>query len=117
MVQIPADMVVNCMMTAIVACSNQAQENFIYHVSSSLRNPFRIADVRDFSYRYFTKFSIRNKIGKPITVSKPTLISSRVAFDILMTVRYCLPLKVCRIPRLTKEWSKNYNHVYIYNVF
>ncbi|XP_047152306.1 fatty acyl-CoA reductase 1-like, partial [Vigna umbellata] len=91
---IPADMVVNCMMTAIVACSNEAAKNFIYHVSSSLRNLFRIADVRDFMYRYFTKFPIiRNKIGKPITVSKPTLISSRVAFDILMTVRYVLPLK------------------------
>ncbi|XP_047158592.1 fatty acyl-CoA reductase 1-like [Vigna umbellata] len=94
---IPADMVVNCMMTAIVACSNEAPKNFIYHVSSSSRNPFRIADVRDFSYRYFTKFPVRNKIGKPITVSKPTLISSRVAFDILMTVRYCLPLKVLNL--------------------
>lgn len=101
--QIPADMVVNCMMTAIVACSNQAPKNFIYHVSSSLRNPLRIADVRDYCYRYFIKFPYKNKNGMPITVPKPNLISSRVAFDIHMTVRYVLPLKVCRIPSFTKQ--------------
>jgi len=85
-------------MTAIVGCSNEAPKNFIYHVSSSLSNPFRIGDVRDLCSLYFTKFPNQNKIGNPITVPKPNLISSRTAFDIHMTLRYVLPLKVCRIP-------------------
>ena len=100
--QIPADMVINCMMTAIVACSNQAPKNFVYHISSSLRNPLKIADVIDYCYRYFIKFAYKNKNGKPIIVSKATLISSRAAFDIFMTLRYILPLKVCRTPSEAK---------------
>ncbi|XP_068496324.1 fatty acyl-CoA reductase 1-like isoform X2 [Phaseolus vulgaris] len=94
---IPADMVINCMMTTIVACSNQTPENFIYHISSSLRNPFRIVDARDYSYYYFIKFALENKNGKPIIVPKPTLISSRAVFDIYMTLRYVFPLKVLNV--------------------
>jgi len=93
--QIPADMVINCMMTAIIAFSNQTPKNFVYHISSSLRNPFRIADVCDYCYHYFIKFALKNKNGKPIIVPKPNLISSRVVFDIYMTIRYVFPLKVC----------------------
>ncbi|ESW04404.1 hypothetical protein PHAVU_011G092400 [Phaseolus vulgaris] len=73
---IPADMVINCMMTAIIAFSNQTPKNFVYHISSSLRNPFRIADVHDYCYHYFIKFALKNKNGKPIIVPKPNLISS-----------------------------------------
>jgi len=87
-------------MTTIVACSNQTPENFIYHISSSLRNPFRIVDARDYSYHYFIKFALENKNGKPIIVPKPTLISSRAVFDIYMTLRYVFPLKVCQIPSI-----------------
>ncbi|XP_068494996.1 fatty acyl-CoA reductase 1-like isoform X1 [Phaseolus vulgaris] len=94
---IPADMVINCMMAAIVACSNQTPKNFIYHISSSLRNPFRIADVRDYCYHYFIKSALKNKNGKPIIVPKPTLISSRVVFDIYMRIRYVFPLKVLNV--------------------
>ncbi|KAL9296859.1 hypothetical protein ACSQ67_022755 [Phaseolus vulgaris] len=73
---IPADMVINCMMTAIIAFSNQTPKNFVYHISSSLRNPFRIADVCDYRYHYFIKFALKNKNGKPIIVPKPNLIST-----------------------------------------
>ncbi|TKY67087.1 fatty acyl-CoA reductase 4 [Spatholobus suberectus] len=82
---IPADLVINCVITAIVACSNQAPKNFIYHVSSSLRNPLKISDVRNSCYHYFTKVPYKNKNGKPIIVSKATLLSSMCAFDIYMT--------------------------------
>ncbi|XP_061369659.1 probable fatty acyl-CoA reductase 4 [Gastrolobium bilobum] len=93
---IPADLVINCVITAIVARSNQAPKNFIFHVSSSLRNPFKISDVHNISYNYFIKTPYQ-KNGKPINISKPSLLTSVAAFNISMTIRYVLPLKVLNL--------------------
>jgi len=58
---------------AIVINSNQAPKNFIYHVSSSLRNPLKISDVHNISHQYFMKTPCLNKDGKPIIISKELL--------------------------------------------
>ncbi|KAE9592340.1 putative alcohol-forming fatty acyl-CoA reductase [Lupinus albus] len=94
---IPVDMVINCVITAIVTHSNQASKNFIYHVSSSSRNPMRIMHVLDLSYRYFTKTPFMNKRGKPVIISKGVLLRSMDAFNKYITIRYVLPLKVLNL--------------------
>lgn len=93
--QIPADMVINCVITAIFIHSNQAPKNFIYHVSSSLRNPLKLSDVWNISHHYFMKTPYINQNGKPIVISKGIVVNSFVAFNIYMIVRYVLLLMVC----------------------
>lgn len=94
---IPVDLVINCVITAIVARSNQAPKNFIYHVASSSRNPLKISDVHDMAYRYFIKRPFTNQSGKPIIISKGTWLTSMDAFDNYMAIRYVLPLKVLNL--------------------
>lgn len=94
---IPADLVINCMITAIVDCSNQAPKNFIYHISSSLGNPLKFSDARNIVYDYFIKAPYKNENGKPIIVSKITVLPNMAAFNISVTCRYVLPLKVVNL--------------------
>ncbi|XP_057419353.1 fatty acyl-CoA reductase 1-like isoform X2 [Lotus japonicus] len=94
---IPADMVINCVITAIVAHSNQVSKNFIYHVASSSRNPLRISDVINITFHYFTKSPLKSKNGTPIIVSKMQLLTSMAAFQSYMKNRYVLPLKVLNV--------------------
>jgi fatty acyl-CoA reductase len=91
----PVDLVINCVIAAIVINSNQAPENFIYHVSSSLRNPLKLSDVHNISHQYFVKTPCLNKNGKPIVISKGIVLKSVAAFNIYTETRYILPLKVC----------------------
>ncbi|CAJ2654638.1 unnamed protein product [Trifolium pratense] len=93
----PVDLVINCVIAAIVINSNQAPESFIYHVSSSLRNPFKISDVHNISHQYFVKTPCLNKNGKPIVISKGIALKSVAAFNIYTEARYILPLKVLNL--------------------
>ena len=68
--QIPADMVVNAMLVAMMAHANQ---HIIYHVGSSVSNPIRYHNFLDYSLRYFTTKPWINKDGKPIKVGKVTI--------------------------------------------
>ncbi|KAK2430395.1 alcohol-forming fatty acyl-CoA reductase [Trifolium repens] len=101
---IPADLVINCVITAIVVHLNQAPTNFIYHISSSLRNPFKYFDFLNIIYDYFVKNPCINHNGKPIVISKRLWISSSggprgglslATFNNYLTSRYVLLLKVC----------------------
>ncbi|KAK2430391.1 putative fatty acyl-CoA reductase [Trifolium repens] len=92
---IPADLVINCVITAIVVHLNQDLKTFIYHVSSSLRNPFKYFDFLNIIYDYFVKNPSINHNGKPIVISKRLWISSLATFNNYLTIRYVLPLKVC----------------------
>ncbi|CAJ2654639.1 unnamed protein product [Trifolium pratense] len=91
---IPADLVINSVIAAMVINSNQAPKNFIYHVSSSLRNPLKVSDVHKISHQYFMKTPYINKNGKPIVISKGIALKSLSTFNIYVTIRYALPLKV-----------------------
>jgi len=95
--QIPADLVINCVIAAIVVNSNQAPKNFIYHVSSSLRNPLKISDIHNISHKYFMKTPCLDKDGKPIVISKGIALKSMAAFNIYTKTRYVLPLEVCEM--------------------
>ncbi|RDY01932.1 Fatty acyl-CoA reductase 8, partial [Mucuna pruriens] len=64
LVHISTDLVISCVITAIVAHSNQAPKNFIYHVASSFRNPLKISDIHTICYDYFKKTPYKNKKWK-----------------------------------------------------
>lgn len=91
---IPADMVVNAMIVAIVAhASNQTSESTIYQVGSSMRNPVRYCNLQEFGFRYFSKKPWINKDGKPVIVSKMRVMDSMASFHRYMELRYMLLLK------------------------
>ncbi|XP_028117335.1 alcohol-forming fatty acyl-CoA reductase-like isoform X2 [Camellia sinensis] len=94
---IPGDMVVNAMMVAMVAHANQAfaasDEMMIYHVGSSVANPFILICLKDYGQRYFTEHPWIGKDGKPVIVGNFTLLTSMDSFHRYMTLRYLLPLK------------------------
>ncbi|XP_054789965.1 fatty acyl-CoA reductase 3-like [Prosopis cineraria] len=89
---IPADMVVNTMLVAMVAHANQA-DDIIYHVGSSVRNPVRYFNLRDYGVRYFTSKPLRNKDGKIVKVGNVTVLNSMDSFRTYMFIRYMLLLK------------------------
>ncbi|KAI6685294.1 hypothetical protein NL676_031207 [Syzygium grande] len=90
---IPADMVVNSMMVAMVAHANQPPANAIYQVGSSVRNPVQYSSLQDYGLRYFTQNPWRNKDGKPIKVGKVTVLKSMASFRRYMAIRYLMWLK------------------------
>jgi fatty acyl-CoA reductase len=94
--QIPADMVVNAIIVAMVAHANQPRD-IIYQVGSSVRNPLRNSDLQDFSFRYFSQKPWINKDGKPVKVGKMLVLSSMDSFRRYMAFRYLFLLKVCSI--------------------
>lgn len=93
--QIPADMVVNAIIVAMVGHANQNDnENVvIYQVGSSSRNPVRYTNLQDYGYRYFTNKPWINKDGKPVKVGKVTVLNSMASFHRYMNLRYVLPLQ------------------------
>ena len=93
--QIPADMVVNSMIAAMVAHANeQAPCEVIYQVGSSLANPLRFSCIQDYGQRYFTKHPWVGKDGKPVRVGEVTVLNSMASFRRYMAIHYLLPLKV-----------------------
>lgn len=93
MEQIPADMVVNAILATMVAHANQSSD-IIYHVGSSVRNPIRYHNLKDYTFRYFTAKPWINRDGKPIKVGKVTIFSNMASFHRYMFIRYLFPLKV-----------------------
>ena len=91
--QIPADMVVNAILVAMVAHANHPNDT-IYHIGSSVRNPLRNGNLQDYGFRYFTAKPWINKEGKPVKVRKCTVLSNMDSFHRYMFIHYLLLLKV-----------------------
>ncbi|KDO58051.1 hypothetical protein CISIN_1g037479mg [Citrus sinensis] len=109
---IPADMVVNAIVVAVVAHAKQPSDvNNIYQVGSSLRNPLIYTNLQDYAYRYFTKKPWINKDGKPVKVGKITVFHDMASFYRYMTVRYILPLKGLELANAAfcKYFQSKYN--------
>ncbi|GAY63680.1 hypothetical protein CUMW_227600 [Citrus unshiu] len=109
---IPADMVVNAIVVAVVAHAKQPSDvNNIYQVGSSLRNPLIYTNLQDHAYRYFTKKPWINKDGKPVKVGKITVFHNMASFYRYMTVRYILPLKGLELANAAfcKYFQSKYN--------
>ncbi|KAJ9540750.1 hypothetical protein OSB04_027256 [Centaurea solstitialis] len=98
---IPADMVVNAMFVAMVAHINQPFSNTIYHVGSSMSNPFTVSRLTNCILDYFTKHPLKNKQGNPIKIgNKVKFLSSMSSFYRYMAIRYMIPLKVLEYANL-----------------
>ncbi|GAB2263109.1 hypothetical protein Droror1_Dr00004106 [Drosera rotundifolia] len=99
---IPADMVVNAMIVAMVAHANQrSADTPIYQVGSSVRNPLRFTLVHDVAHRYFVKHPWINKEGDPVIVSKVKVYGSISSFRRYITLKYLLPLKGLEVANTT----------------
>ncbi|KAJ4828045.1 hypothetical protein Tsubulata_028115 [Turnera subulata] len=91
---IPADMVVNAMLVAMVAHANQQQsDQAIYQVGSSVRNPMRNGDLQEYGFAYFSAKPWIGKDGKPVIVKKVKVLGSMPSFHKYMALRYMLPLQ------------------------
>ncbi|XP_023756867.1 probable fatty acyl-CoA reductase 4 isoform X3 [Lactuca sativa] len=92
---IPADMVINVMITAMGAHINKPVSMTIYHVGSSMSNPLKISTFKNCVIEYFAKHPLKIQQGNPIRTSKTiTLLSSMSIFNRYMVIRYVIPLKV-----------------------
>ncbi|KAH9659994.1 Fatty acyl-CoA reductase 3 [Citrus sinensis] len=103
--QIPADMVVNAMIVAMVAHAKQSSYVNIYRVGSSLRNPVTSMNILDYSFDYFTKKSWIDNIGKPVKVTKVIIFSRMVGFHGYMKIQYLLPLKLSGFTCRDHNWQ------------
>ncbi|KAJ1440663.1 hypothetical protein SESBI_01730 [Sesbania bispinosa] len=90
---IPADMVVNAILVAMVAHANRPSDDIIYHVGSSHRKPLRYKNLTDYGFGYFTAKPWINKDGKTIKVGKIKVLSNMGSFRRYMFIRYLLLLK------------------------
>ncbi|KAL2328481.1 hypothetical protein Fmac_021908 [Flemingia macrophylla] len=90
---IPADMVVNAIITSMAAHANQPCDNIIYHVGSSITNPVRYHNLKDYGFRYFKAKPWINKEGMPVKVGNVTILDNVTSFQRYMFIRYMLPLK------------------------
>ncbi|KAJ4831978.1 hypothetical protein Tsubulata_050068 [Turnera subulata] len=62
---IPADMVVNGMLVAMVAHANQPSQA-VYHIGSSKRNPITYSEFRDYNFTYFKRRPWIGRNGEPV---------------------------------------------------
>uniref|UniRef100_A0A7N2MTN6 Fatty acyl-CoA reductase n=1 Tax=Quercus lobata TaxID=97700 RepID=A0A7N2MTN6_QUELO len=97
--QIPADMVVNSMIMAMVAHANKSSQ-IIFHVCSSMRNPMKLSGLSDFISLYFTQNPWIDRSGKSINVCKLIVFCNIARFQAYMAIRYKLPLKVLWLANL-----------------
>lgn len=114
---IPADMVVNAMIVAMVA---HAYENglFVYHVGSSVANPLRNSVAADEAYKYFSKHPCVGKDGNIVHVKEMRFLKSMSSFRRQMHRRYKAPLEVfgvvnkvlcCTFTERYKQMLRRYN--------
>ncbi|XP_020112859.1 probable fatty acyl-CoA reductase 4 isoform X1 [Ananas comosus] len=96
---IPGDMVVNAMISTIVAHSSQ-QDEFIYHVGSSMRNPASYSILEQCGYEYFLENPRIGKDGKPTKTKRLPIFRTLGSFQGYMTLRYKLPLEVLHMLNL-----------------
>ncbi|XP_028775575.1 fatty acyl-CoA reductase 3-like [Neltuma alba] len=89
---IPADIVVNCMMAAMANHSNEASENYTFHVCSSSRNPFRLSSLPNILSLYFKNNPLTTKNGKPLMIRSKATLASNAHFHMYLLIQYLLPL-------------------------
>ncbi|CAL1409022.1 unnamed protein product [Linum trigynum] len=91
---IPADMVVNAIVGCICSAFQNQPLDLIYHLGSSGRNPITSSDLRHLTFTFFSQNPWRDRHGRPIKVANFKTFSSIKTFQIYMTFRFLLPLKV-----------------------
>ncbi|KAI3973616.1 hypothetical protein MKW92_053358 [Papaver armeniacum] len=98
---VPGDMVVNAVIVAMVAHTNQQSSNpFIYQVCSSESDPLRSIRLRDYCYNYFIKNPLIGKDGETIKVTVPVCFPTMESFRRYIYLNYALPLKALQFVNL-----------------
>ncbi|KAM0844043.1 hypothetical protein ACQ4PT_057323 [Festuca glaucescens] len=110
---IPGDMVVNAMMVAMAAHSEE-QSQTIYHVASSVRNPAPYAILAESGHRYFFDNPPRTgRNGEPARLNKMRFFSTVARLSLYMAIKYRLPLEMLRLVNiaLCGVFSRRYNEL------
>ncbi|XP_020595026.1 alcohol-forming fatty acyl-CoA reductase-like, partial [Phalaenopsis equestris] len=89
---IPGDMVVNAMIASMAAHTNQNSQ-FIYHVSSSVRNPVKYSTLLESGHQYFQNNPRTTSDGKPMKMTAMHVMKTMTDFKRYMFLRYRLPLE------------------------
>ncbi|XP_044974361.1 fatty acyl-CoA reductase 1-like [Hordeum vulgare subsp. vulgare] len=98
---IPGDMVVNAMMAALLAHSNDQQGQIIYNVTSSLSNPATSSLVIDSMHRYFFENPPCKGNGERIRLKNMRIFSTLTQLRLYMAIKYKLPLEMLRLVSIT----------------
>ena len=117
-------MVVNGMMVAMVAHSvEQAQQQSIYHLTSSVRQPAPYDVLAECGHRYFLHNPLMRSGGKnsePLRPSRMRFFRTLPRFRAYMAVKFRPPLEVLRLlnialcgafSRLYHELGRKYRYV------
>ncbi|KAM7267726.1 hypothetical protein ACFE04_009892 [Oxalis oulophora] len=109
---IPADMVVNAMLMAMMNHESEVSKNIIiYHVGSSSRNILTFGACIDYTYQYFSVNRFTSKTGKSFKIKKFKLLRTMPKFSNYVAIHYGLPLKVLRLVNVF-FWQK-YKKLYV----
>nr|AXF79592.1 fatty acyl-CoA reductase 6 [Triticum aestivum] len=111
---IPGDMVVNAMMAAMAAHSEDHQAQIIYHVTSSVLNPTPSSLVIDSMHRYFVENPpCKGRNGERVRLKKMRIFSTLARLRLYTAIKYELPLEMLRLLSiaLCGVFSRRYNEL------
>ncbi|GJN15461.1 hypothetical protein PR202_gb02379 [Eleusine coracana subsp. coracana] len=97
---IPGDMVVNAMMAAMVAHSEEKGAQVVYHVTSSLRNPATYDVLYQSGRRHFYENPRLGKNGEVIPTKEMYFFNTIARFHLYMIITYKLPLEILHLVNL-----------------
>ncbi|XP_037418730.1 fatty acyl-CoA reductase 1-like [Triticum dicoccoides] len=109
---IPGDMVVNSMMVAMAAHTEE-QVQTIYHLTSSLSNPTSYITLQESGHRYFKDNPPRGENGEPVRLNNMRFFSTVARLRAYMVIKYKLPLEVLHLVNVTLcgLFSRRYNEL------
>ncbi|WMV12449.1 hypothetical protein MTR67_005834 [Solanum verrucosum] len=93
---IPADMVVNSVIAAMVAHRNASSRVAVYHISSSRRNQIKLGDFIRIGVDYFKKNPWIDERGKAVKVKKFHLLDSMDSLHKYIAIHYMPSLKILK---------------------
>ncbi|OIS96937.1 fatty acyl-coa reductase 3 [Nicotiana attenuata] len=88
---IPADMVVNSIIAAMVAHRNRSSHTTVYHISSSSRKRLNMGDIVQFFVDHFKKNPWIDERGKTVKVTQFHLLDSMASLHKYIAI-HCKPL-------------------------
>ncbi|KAG2580683.1 fatty acyl-CoA reductase 1-like [Panicum virgatum] len=97
---IPGDMVVNAMMAAMVAHSEEKGAQVVYHSTSSLRNPATYNVLYQSGLRHFYENPRVGKDGKVIPTREMYFFPTIARFHLYMIFTYKIPLEILHLVNL-----------------
>ncbi|PHT97890.1 hypothetical protein BC332_33198 [Capsicum chinense] len=93
---IPADMVVNSVIAAIVAHQNPSSHTDVYHISSSRSKQLKLDDFIQIGIDYFKKNPWIDERGKPVKMKKFHLLDSMESLHKYIGIHYMPALKILK---------------------